>query len=102
MSLEVLDGPAKGKYFSIRRAPIYLRMVVDRKTGAKAALDQLDDEPTPDELVSVYVQQSFAGYTHVDLNIEKGDFRNYVNAIYQRVSKVDGESLRHTDRKSVV
>jgi len=48
-----LDGPAEGVTLMLRRAPIYLR-VVHRGTEWDA-LDALDDRPTPDETIYVYV-----------------------------------------------
>jgi hypothetical protein len=92
--LQILDGPAEGVYRNIRRAPKYLRMVVDQRTGKIDALDQLDDAPTPDETVSVYLQESFDGYTHLDFDLEAGKFANYVNASYCHLPAVDGQKLR--------
>lgn len=51
--VHLLDGPAAGR-FSIRRAPHFLRAVVDRRSGKVDLLDQLNDEPMPYEAVHVY------------------------------------------------
>lgn len=49
-----LDGPTAGVILSLRRAPLYLRVVRDA-AGKWDALDQLDDTPTPGEaVVAVY------------------------------------------------
>ncbi len=48
-----VDGPAKGALLTLRRAPVFLRVVID--SGCKVdALDQVDDTPRPDEAVHVY------------------------------------------------
>jgi hypothetical protein len=54
MTVRLLDGPAAGMELALHRAPVYLRVVIDRQTGAIDALDQLDDEPRPGEAVYVY------------------------------------------------
>jgi hypothetical protein len=47
-------GPAAGHALACRRAPIYLRVVVDETDGHVDALDLLDDTPGPSEQVHVY------------------------------------------------
>lgn len=96
MGFKAIDGPAKGIYYSIRRAPRYLRFVVDRVSGKKDVLDQLDDEPSQNEVVSVYIQESFEGMTHVDFDTEAGKFADYANATYTHITGVDGQKLRDT------
>lgn len=54
MSVRLLDGPAAGVSLGLRRVPIFLRVVMDRRTGRVDALDQLADEPLPGEAVHVY------------------------------------------------
>lgn len=49
------DGPAKGEKLSLGRAPEFLRVVIDAD-GTIDALDQLDDQPEPDEEIYVYRQ----------------------------------------------
>lgn len=49
-----LDGPAAGTKLSLHRAPIFLRVVIDRETGRVDALDQLNDVPKKSEAVHVY------------------------------------------------
>jgi hypothetical protein len=52
--IKFLDGPAKGTELNLRRAPVLLRVVIDRD-GKVDALDQLDDLPTPTEKMYVYI-----------------------------------------------
>lgn len=48
--IRLLDGPAGGSELSLRRAPFFLRVVID--PGGK--VDALDDVPAADEVVHVY------------------------------------------------
>lgn len=48
-----LDGPAAGKVLDLRRAPLLLRVVIDRR-GNVDALDQVDDVPHAGETIHVY------------------------------------------------
>lgn len=84
MSLEIYGGPANGKTFSCSRAPQLLRVVctppaktsaaqlelagVDERYDAPGAwdcLDQLVDEPQPQELIYLYEQISYQGTVHI-------------------------------------
>ena len=47
------QGPAHGKFVSIKRLPMFLRVTIDA-AGKVDALDQLDDEPRADEKLFVY------------------------------------------------
>lgn len=49
------DGPAAGRSLSLRRSPVFLRVVIDRK-GEVDALDQLSDFAGAGEKVYVYVR----------------------------------------------
>jgi hypothetical protein len=51
--MKFLDGPAKGRFLSLRRAPIFLRVVIDIDGGVDA-LDQPGDTPSPTETIHVY------------------------------------------------
>lgn len=51
--IKFLDGPAKGTVLDLRRAPVWLRVVID-SAGQVDALDQLDDTPAADEAIYVY------------------------------------------------
>lgn len=48
------DGPAADATLFIRRAPLFLRVAVDR-AGECRALDQLDAQPRPGDVCYVYV-----------------------------------------------
>lgn len=55
------NGPARQKVLALKRAPIFLRVVVDRETGGIDALDQLDDMPRQTEDIHVYRRVGEAG-----------------------------------------
>jgi hypothetical protein len=42
--LKLLDGPVAG-VFLVKRAPMFLRAVIDDRTNEKDVLDQIDGEP---------------------------------------------------------
>ncbi len=54
------DGPAKGKALGLRRTPVFLRVVQNRK-GEWDALDQLGDSASAGETAYVYELASFDG-----------------------------------------
>lgn len=60
MSTLFVDGPAAGTRLELRRAPYFLRVVINC-AGDVDALDQLDDEPEPDEAIHVYYQSANHG-----------------------------------------
>ena len=64
-----LDGPAQGKTLMLRRAPYFLR--VTHGPRGLDALDQIGDEPTSKETVTVYVRQPGAVEKGVHLNCGK-------------------------------
>lgn len=85
-----LDGPAAGVTLMLRRAPIYLRVTFN-PAGKVDALDQLDDEPKPDEIVHVYRKvPGTSGKVHVRPGgcYEMGDYRHVADAV--------GDELRDT------
>ena len=60
-----LNGPAADTHLSLGRSPYFLRVV--RTPGGKwDALDQLEDEPAPDEEIHVYRLDSTPMTAHVD------------------------------------
>lgn len=59
------DGPAAGKVLTLKRCPVFLRVVIDAAGGVDA-LDQLDDAPRPGEAVYVYHRQGAQGCCHID------------------------------------
>lgn len=54
--VRLFDGPVEGTY-RVKRAPLFLRAVVDDGTGRTDVLDQLDEAPRPTERESVYKMQ---------------------------------------------
>jgi len=55
--VEILDGPAEGESLSLRRSPLFLRVVRSR-TGHWDGLDQLDDQPKATETIFVYLRHT--------------------------------------------
>ena len=90
-------GPAAGSYVA-KRAPMYLRAVLNRADGAADVLDQLEDTPADSEDVSVYQLQGDAGAVH--LNFGGGRNRKgpktgfYARATYHHREDVDGDLMR--------
>lgn len=90
----VLDGPAAGWTGMLRRAPMYLRIVI-KAPGTVAltdALDQPEDCPDPDELVYVYRRRPG---TLSRVHIRPGGC--YTGADYEHMPEVDGDELRDTE-----
>jgi hypothetical protein len=69
--IQFLDGPAKGQFLNLERLPHFLR-VVRSVDGAWDALDQLDDDPKPDESIYAYVMVGEPGVMHVDFRDKRG------------------------------
>ena len=57
--MRFLDGPAQGTILDLRRAPLYLRVVIN-DAGVVDALDQTDDTPTATETIHVYPREGQA------------------------------------------
>ena len=62
--MRFLDGPACGTILALKRAPLFLRVVIDAD-GTVDALDQLDDEPKPTEGIFVYIRDGKPSTYHV-------------------------------------
>ena len=95
--LNLLDGPAQGSFF-VRRAPYFLRAVVQSDMlveGEKDVLDQPEDQPAADERVYVYQLDTTKeiGTMFIDGKAIHGQ---YVIADYHFIPDVDGETLRDT------
>lgn len=93
-----VEGPGVARQgLLLRRAPFYLRVVVDETDGAVDGLDQLDDTPGPSERVHVYRRVSHDGPVFLcgrGRGVPSGRFET---ATYEHVPDVDGEQLRDTD-----
>lgn len=85
-------GPAEGTYL-VRRAPLYLRAVVDAN-GTKDVLDELSDIASPAESISVYRLVGKVGNVHVRTSKGAGF---YALAEYEHLADIDGEALRRND-----
>lgn len=60
-----IDGPAEGQSLSLKRAPVFLRVVFNHTTETWDALDRLEDEPELGEDVHVYWLNSKPGICHL-------------------------------------
>lgn len=58
------DGPAKGQTLMLKRAPHFLRVV--ETDGTWDALDQLDDQPEPQEKIYAYRRVGKPGMVHIN------------------------------------
>lgn len=89
----LVDGPAKGTYMC-KRAPLYLRAVVNDKGGTDA-LDMPSDAPT--DLEAIHVYRRIGGHSMVHLNMADRRMSGfYVRAEYEWLPDVDGEYVRET------
>lgn len=61
--IRFVDGPAAGVTLMLRRAPLYLRVT---KGPHWDALDQLNDFPDPDEVLTAYRRVGTPGMVHID------------------------------------
>lgn len=68
------DGPAKGQTLMLKRAPFLLRVTRKKLLGDVLfdALDQLTDEPTPDEELFAYELTARPGWSFVDGSKTRG------------------------------
>jgi hypothetical protein len=90
-----LDGPAAREMLMLWRAPIFLRVVENRraKTNTWDALDQLDDEPKPHEVLYCYRLVKDTGWTHIRAG--RGCSGIYRNATYRVVAnQPDQDTMR--------
>lgn len=92
--ITLIDGKVEGTYL-VKRAPIFLRAVIDERTGDKDVLNELDDEPRPTE--KVYIYKLFDDTSPVHLNFGGGKGGFYVMGKYRHLPDVDGETLRETE-----
>lgn len=101
--VHLVDGPAAGARLPLHRCPVYLRVVIDRRTGKIDALDQLDDTPRAGEAVHVYQGDPatlFALRSDIIVCVrgEHGGLAAAATAKgeYHYLADVDGEQLRGT------
>jgi len=64
------NGPAANQTLVLKRAPIFLRVTIDPKNQIDA-LDQLTDEPRPDEKLYAYRRQQKPLLAHIKMTPKK-------------------------------
>lgn len=99
--IRIVDGPAGGAELSLRRAPVYLRVVID-SAGRVDALDMLDDVPRDGETVHVYqgdrdTLRALPDDVFVCASGRDGMRQvGGADGVYRHRPDVDGEQLRDT------
>ncbi len=93
--LTLKDGPVAGTYL-VKRAPLFLRAVIDAKTNEKDVLDALDDTPKDSEDVFVYQRIGEAGVVHL-LMSPRSRSGFYAMAEYKLRDDIDGRLVRATE-----
>jgi hypothetical protein len=93
--IKLVDGPAEGAY-AVKRAPLYLRAILNTLTGEKDVLDQLTDRPDDFEEVWVYKLEGEAGMVHLNFGSGRGGHRTgfYATGTYHHLPDVVGGELR--------
>lgn len=94
--IRLLDGPAAGAY-AARRAPVFLRAVVDPQAVRGDVLDQLDDRPNPNEVVHVYRLVPGTRHGTVFVRLAGRGCVESATGDYRYQALVDGEQLRDAD-----
>ena len=69
--IRFLDGPVAETSLELLSAPEFLRVVRD-PSGVVDALDQPDDEPTPDEEIYIYKRRGEPSHIFVDWHDGRG------------------------------
>jgi hypothetical protein len=93
--LTLKDGPVAGTYL-VKRAPLFLRAVIDARTNEKDVLDQLEDTPKESEDVFVYERQGEAGVVHL-LMSPRSKSGWYALAEYKLRDEIDGRLVRSNE-----
>lgn len=93
------DGPAAGTTLSLRRAPLFLRVV--RGPGGIDGLDQLDDRPAIDEELFAYRKVEDRGMVHINARDKRGRHCGgfFAMATYQFVDAQPDDSTMRTNMK---
>ncbi len=96
--IKLVDGPAEGAY-AVKRAPLYLRAILNTNTGEKDVLDQLDDRPDDFEEMWVYKLEGEAGRVHLNFGSGRGGQRTgfYATGDYHHVPDAPTAELRDTE-----
>lgn len=85
------DGPVAGTYL-VKRAPLFLRAVINRRTNEKDVLDALDDEPKVLEDVFVYKRVGEASTIHL-LMSPRSRSGFYAMAEYVHIHEIEGQDI---------
>jgi hypothetical protein len=64
--IRFVDGPASEVVLTLKRAPLFLRVVRNSRTREWDGLDQLADTPGADEQIFVYLRLGEAGWMHIN------------------------------------
>lgn len=95
-----IGGPAKETTLWLRRAPIFLRVVIGPgPASAIDALDQLNDEPRYDESIVVYRKAEDRGTVHINSRDKRGRHTGglFVSAVYRMVEMQPADAtMRNT------
>ena len=89
--LTLNDGPCKGT-FMVKRAPVFLRAVIDGK-GETDVLDQVEDMPKKNEKIYVYKRVGLENMCHIKM-VKRSESGWYALADYWYMPEVDGEQFR--------
>lgn len=93
--VEFIDGPAQG-VLMLKRAPLFLRAVVDNK-GDIDALDQPDDTPKKTEKIHVYKREGEFNRVHIRMSPRSAS-GFYMMAQYRYLPDIAGEDFRDNSK----
>lgn len=88
--IKFIDGPARGIELNLRRAPKYLRVVID-DSGIVDALDQKQDVAKPNEKIFAYVM-TLQGATRFRCGTKRGCIVE-VDAQYRYCNKQPSDKI---------
>ncbi len=80
---QFIDGPVAGKSLSLRRSPLFLRVVINSR-GAIDALDLLTDTPGRSETIHVYLRRGKPMRGFIDGKGISGPFTLASYALHER------------------
>ena len=88
--LQLLDGPCEGVYY-VKRAPLFLRAVIDKSSGEKDVLDLIEDTPRNSESIHIYERKGSSGWVHIHGKKIHGF---YALGDYRFLPEIVGENFR--------
>jgi hypothetical protein len=95
--IEFLDGPARGQFLDLRRAPVVLR-VVRSSRGKFDALDQPGDVATADETIFPYLLACTPTQMHIYAAKSAGGSRWVACGVYELLAPLGVEPTDSTMR----